>query len=383
MSHLYDLSSIFDKGVTELADVDETILMHADVHEGTKGGDVGDDSRQLHADGQILHVIDAFSKVEDFKLLARVTTWLGQLVHDVLQRRQAHFFADVFFQIQLLAQIRFLHEVSDGAAKISRHFFHQRITLRMHGAGVQRMLSATNAQEACGLLKGLVAQARDFQQVFAGLERAVFIAEGDDVCRVGAVQAGHIAEQLLAGGVHLDADAVHRADDDVVQAALQLVLIHIMLILADADGLRIKLHQLCQRVHETAGDGDGSADGDVMVGEFLTGHFAGAVDGGSALIHHQHLDALRNADLIDEHLRLAAGGAVADGDGLNLVALDQIRQQRLRVHEAVAITQQVDDVVEEQLALGIQHHDLAASAETGVDAEHTLLPEGRGEQELT
>jgi hypothetical protein len=157
LRYLHDLSSIFDKGVTELADVDETILMHADVHKGTKGGDVGDDAWQLHADGQILHVIDAISKVEGFKLFARVTTWLGELVHDVLQRRQSDFFTDVFYQIQVMAQIHFLHEVSDGAAKISRHLFHQRITLRMHGAGIQRMLSATNAQEAGGLLKGLVA----------------------------------------------------------------------------------------------------------------------------------------------------------------------------------------------------------------------------------
>ena len=252
----------------------------------------------------------------------------------------------------------------------------------MHRAGVERVDRATDAQEAGRLLEGLVAEARHLEQVLARLEGAVFVAVGDDVGGVAAVQAGDVAEQLLAGGVDLDADAVHRADDDVVEAALELVLIDVVLVLADTDRLRIELHQFGERVHEAAADGDRAAHGDVVVGELLARDLAGAVDRGAAFVDHEHRDRLGQADAVDEGFGFTAGRAVADGDGLDFVAFDQVAQQGLRVHQAVALAKQVDDVVEQQLALGVEHDDLAAGAEAGVDAEHALLAERRRQQQL-
>jgi hypothetical protein len=158
--------------------------------------------------------------------------------------------------------MRSLHRAAD----LSGHFFHQRIALRMHRARIQRMRGVADAQESCGLLKGLVAEPWHLHEIFAALERAVLIAEGHDVRRVGAVQAGNVAEKLLAGRVQLHADAVHRADHHMIEARLELVLIHVVLILAHADRLRIELHQLRQRVHETTGDGNGAAHRHILVG---------------------------------------------------------------------------------------------------------------------
>ncbi len=61
-----------------LANVDQPILVDADVHEGTESGHVGDDARQLHARLQILDFLHANLKREHFKLLARITARLGQ-----------------------------------------------------------------------------------------------------------------------------------------------------------------------------------------------------------------------------------------------------------------------------------------------------------------
>ena len=46
-------------------------------------------------------------------------------------------------------------------------------------------------KEACCLLEGFFAQPRYFQQFFAAVERAVFIAVGDDVLGKGLIQTGN------------------------------------------------------------------------------------------------------------------------------------------------------------------------------------------------
>jgi hypothetical protein len=42
-----------------------------------------------------------------------------------------------------------------------------------------------------------------------------------------------------------------------------------MLVLADADGLRVDLDQLGERILQASSNGNGTADGDVQVGKFL------------------------------------------------------------------------------------------------------------------
>jgi hypothetical protein len=80
-----------------------------------------------------------------------------------------------------------------------------------------------------------------------------------------------------------------------------------------------------------------------------------------------------------ERLRFAAGGAVADGDGLDLEKLHEAEDLLLRL---LGMAVGKDDVVVQQLALAIEEHGLAAGAEAGVDRQHDLLPERRGEQQL-
>jgi hypothetical protein len=72
-------------------------------------------------------------------------------------------------------------------------------------------------RETGGLLEGLRPEARDFLQLGAGLERALLIAPCHDGSRDRGVQAGDVAEQLLRGGIHLDTDAVDRADHGIVE----------------------------------------------------------------------------------------------------------------------------------------------------------------------
>ena len=52
--------------IGHLGDVDETILMDTDIHEGTEVGDVGDDARQDHA---LYEIIDSRDILIKLKLL--------------------------------------------------------------------------------------------------------------------------------------------------------------------------------------------------------------------------------------------------------------------------------------------------------------------------
>jgi hypothetical protein len=109
----------------------------------------------------------------------------------------------------------------------------------------------------------------DFLQRGAGFERAVLVAVGDDVLRQGRVEAGDARQQRHRGGVHVHAHGVHAVLDHRIQAARQFQLRHVVLVLADADGFRVDLHQLGQRVLQAAGDRHGATDRHVQVREFL------------------------------------------------------------------------------------------------------------------
>ena len=89
----------------------------------------------------------------------------------------------------------------------------------------------------------------------------------------------------------------------------------------------------------------------------------------------------RSADQIgDELLGLAAAGAVADGDDGDLVLADELFELRL-ASAAFCFWLRVDHRVFEQLAGLVEHRDLAAGAEAGVDGQHLLAADRRLEQQ--
>ena len=100
----------------------------------------------------------------------------------------------------------------------------------------------------------------------------------DDVLGEGGSQAGDVGEQFLRCGVDVHAHAVHAALHREVERLFKPRLVHIVLILAHADGFWVNLHQFGQRVEQSASNRDGTAHGHVLVGELVTRDFAGAVD---------------------------------------------------------------------------------------------------------
>jgi hypothetical protein len=98
-----------------------------------------------------------------------------------------------------------------------------------------------------------------------------------------------------------------------------------MLILPDSDRFGIDLDKLGERVLETSGDGDGTADGEVEVGKLLAGDVGCGVDAGSRLGDgdgEEVVELARAEEVADEGVGLSGGGSVADGDGADIVLGD-------------------------------------------------------------
>ena len=163
----------------------------------------------------------------------------------------------------------------------------------------------------------------------------------------------------------------------------EAVLVDVVLILADADRLRLDLDEFGQRVLQPAGDGDRAAQRDVEVGKFLRGELGGGIDRGARL-RDDHLGRLRRRQggehLGDQPLGLAAAGAVADGDELDAVAADQRGERSLCAADVVLRLERIDGVGREQLAGRVDDRDLDAGAHARVEA-HRRARAGRGGEE--
>src|SRR5262249_61453860 len=72
--------------------------------------------------------------------------------------------------------------------------------------------------------------------------------------------------------------------DDAVQRLLELLGVDVVLILADADVLRVDLDQLAERVLQAPANGDGAAQRRVEGGELFLGDVGGRVVAGAGLV---------------------------------------------------------------------------------------------------
>jgi hypothetical protein len=85
-------------------------------------------------------------------------------------------------------------------------------------------------------------------------------------------------------------------------------------------------------------------------------------------------------EVADEGVGFARGCAVTDGDGADVVLLDERGELACGLRGAAGV--RVDDVVGEELAGFVDDGDFAAGAEAGVDAENGDGAGGRGEQKV-
>src|SRR5690606_5671438 len=144
--------------------------------EGAEGGDVGDDAFELHAGLQIFEGVDVVAKLRRLEALTRVAPRLLELADDVAQGGLADAVADVLRDLDAVGEAGVADELLELYAKVRGHALHQRVALRVHGRGVERVVAAVHAQEARRLLEGARPHAADLQQAEAPLEGAALVA---------------------------------------------------------------------------------------------------------------------------------------------------------------------------------------------------------------
>ena len=155
-----------------------------------------------------------------------------------------------------------------------------------------------------------------------------------------------------------------------------------MLILTDSQRFRVDLHQLCQRVHQPAADGNRTAHGHVFVRKLLAGHFGRGIDGRPILAHGKDLDRFRQPHAAHEILRFARSRSVADGNHFNLVFFHHRGKGRDGFNFLILWRMREDNLMMQQVPLGIQADRLAPIPESRVDGQRPFLSHRSGQQQL-
>src|ERR1700745_3609973 len=143
--HPHDVRWIFNEVIAQLADVHQTVLVHPDINECAKGGDIGNNPGQPESGFEVLKFADAFRKRENLKLLSRVAPRLSELIHDVGQGRKPDRISDVLIESDAFTQRIIAHQIADRTTSIRSHPIDNRVTLRMYRARIKRMRAIADA----------------------------------------------------------------------------------------------------------------------------------------------------------------------------------------------------------------------------------------------
>ena len=184
--------------------------------------------------------------------------------------------------------------------------------------------------------------------------------------------------------VEVDADVVDDRRDDLVQGGRQGFLVDIVLILADADGPRVDLDRFGQRVLDAAGDGNGAADGDVQVRQFLPGQVRCGIDGRAGFVGDDvaAFQVIGFDEMGYELFRFIRGRPVADGNEGDAVAAYHVGQADGTLVFLLFRVGQVVRAVVEDLSRRADDGGLAARPEARVQAQDDLAGKGRLQQEV-
>lgn len=115
----------------------------------------------------------------------------------------------------------------------------------------------------------------------------MFFAVFNDIFGNGSINAGDVFEQRDGSSIEFDTDMIYCCFDYGIECLRKFFLIYIMLILTDSDGFRFDFDKFCQRVLYAAGNGYGTANGNVEIRQFFNGEFGSGIDGSTGFIRNQ------------------------------------------------------------------------------------------------
>src|SRR5262249_60359809 len=111
----------------------------------------------------------------------------------------------------------------------------------------------------------LGAETRHVEELAPRAKETALLALIDDRRRQSLADARDVSQERRRSGVQVDAHLIDARLDDLIETAFQAVRRDVVLVLPDADGLRIDLDELGERVLKASPDAGPSAPRDVEV----------------------------------------------------------------------------------------------------------------------
>ena len=193
--------------VGELGEMDEAVLMHADVDEGAEGGDIGDGAFEPHARLQVLDVVDPVREGRGpdsgrgsrpgFSSSARMSRTVGRPKRSSTKSAR----------VERLQRLLVAHQGAQVAPAGGDDLLARRRRLR---DGRPKRPAARRRRGCAGSLRiarRRAGRAGYFQQFLAARERPRLVSVRDDRFRQRRAEPGDAREQRRRGSVTIDADA--------------------------------------------------------------------------------------------------------------------------------------------------------------------------------
>ncbi len=117
-----------------------------------------------------------------------------------------------------------------------------------------------------------------------------------------------------------------------MEALAEAPLVHVVLVLADADASGVQLDEFGQGVLQAPRNRDGAADGHIEAGELFAGGLRRGIDGGARFVYERGevvLHGMLFEDAIAEAGGLAGAGPVSHSDGFCAVLFYHFNQRML------------------------------------------------------
>ena len=240
--------------VRHLGDVDQSVLVDADVHKDAEVDDISHRPGQDHTGLQVLDLQHVRPQHRLGQALPDVPAGLHQLRHHVPEGGHAHpgVLRRPFLPVggHLGGEVLKLPGlyIRQGVARQLQQLLRRRVALRVDGGVVQHRFALRHPEKARALLEGFRPQFGDLQNLFPGGEGAVGLPVGHDVPGSGGRQAGNPLKQGGRGGVYVHSHGVDAVLHHAVQRFVQPLGGTVVLVLPHADGFGVNLHQLRQGV---------------------------------------------------------------------------------------------------------------------------------------
>ena len=145
-----------------------------------------------------------------------------------------------------------------------------------------------------------------------------------------------------------------------------------MLILTDADGLRIDLDQLRQRILQPSGNGRGRPLSDIKIRKFFSGEFACRINGSSRLVHN-HIGK-RQIEFLDpgcyQCFRLSGRRSVSYRNQIDMIPVDQFLDLPFGFLHLVLRGGRINHLGIQDLSGRIHNRQLTTGAEGGIPSQY-------------